>query len=510
MKKNYLTLLSVCLFILSTSAQTIIPASDELVLPQYAYYGGVRAANRMPVACRLKLSGLTPGATYRYLVGMSSTSNLTTTQAPGNMYRINNVLSLTGYGYITGFAVTKAINSTEINNDEMRTDNTSRHARLTADGTGSYTGWFACAPIGTASQQVNGSDVYFYVNLNDGGSGLTLAQSYRTTSTVRLLNYSSTPGNAAGCTGLLGTSDVGSEKMVTLYDNTGGTGRPLYCTFTENNNSGGSLNEGTLWTNPVLYPAVDAVTGSWAAIIPNSLSGGVKAINFYNIDGTAVILSNSPAPNTSSNGTWNGVSTANPAGDSTAPITINSIASSTLPIELISFNATAKKEGVFLNWITANETNNKYFELNRSNDDRNFTTIAKIDGALNSVGYRNYSFVDRTPETGNNYYQLKQIDIDGRSKVYKTIVVKIRQGNQSIRLISSSSSEVIVSIYSNLNSNGQIIYTNTQGSILYKQTTSLSLGENIVRVPVTGFSKEMGVISFVSQNFEITNLKFIR
>ncbi len=326
MKKIFSLALALIFFEMAAFSQTVIPVGDELILPQYAYFGGtsVGVAHRMPFVCRLKLTGLTASTTYRYMTGMSSINNLAT-QAPGNMYRINNASGT--FGFVTGFAVTKAINSTELNNDEMRTDATSRHGRFTTDASGNYTGWFASVPTNSTGQS-NGSDVYMYLNLNAGGASTTLTQSYRTTSTVKLLNYSSVPGNAAGCTALLGTSDVGAEKMVTIYDNTAGTGRPLYCTFTENNNSGGALNEATLWTNPNIYGFVDGVNGSWAAIVPNSLSGGVKAINFLDIaTGNAITLSNSPKPNTSNNGSWNGISTANPAGDSTVPIKINSIAS---------------------------------------------------------------------------------------------------------------------------------------------------------------------------------------
>ena len=85
MKKLYAD----CLSLLSTfsfaQAQTLIPVTDELVLPQYAYYGGtsISNTNRLPFVVRLKLSGLTANTTYRYLAGISSNPSLTTTQAQG-------------------------------------------------------------------------------------------------------------------------------------------------------------------------------------------------------------------------------------------------------------------------------------------------------------------------------------------------------------------------------------------------------------------------------------------
>ncbi len=516
MKKIY----AICLSLLSVSitvhAQVVIPPSDELILPQYAYFGGTSPAHRMPYVCRLKLTGLVPGATYRYFTGMSTISNATT-QTPGNLYRINNGPSVSGYGHITGMAVTKAINSTEINNEEMRTDNVSRHGRFTTDGSGNYTGWFACVPVNafTAGNPVQsaGSNVYFYVQLNDGGAGLTLFQSFRTTSTIKLLDYSSVAGDANGCTPLIGTSNVGDEKMVAVYDNTAATGRPLYCTFTENNNTNpaGTLNEKNLWTNPLIYGAVDSVSGSWAAIVPNTLSGGVKAINFYNIqDASLITLSNAPNPNTSSDGTWNGVSTANPAGDSTKPIVINSIQGSTLPVTLVNFNGKSVKEGVRLTWTTSQEINNRYFEINRAGNEGIFRTIGRVN-AVEAPGLNNdYLFVDPNPLNGKNYYQLKQVDKDGSSRIYRTIAVSVGGNEQSIRLISSDPSSLVVAIRADGNRKGSIVYCDLQGRVLYNQPATLVPGENIIRISVAGGSKQLGVVSFTNAEGERMNLKIVR
>lgn len=507
MKKIYAFCLSFLCLIATSHAQTIIPPSDELVLPQYAYYGGTNSANRMPFVVRLKLTGLTPGATYRYFTGMSN-NGAAAVQTPGNMYRINNGVSAQGYGHITGFAVTKAINSTELNFDEMQTGTTpSRHARFTADGNGSYTGWFACVPVGQSAQQPIGSDVYFYVQMNDGGAGLTLNRSFRTTSTIKLLNYSSVPGDPNGCSALLGTSNAGDEKMVAIYDNTAGTGRPLYCTFTENNNTEANLNEGTLWTNPVLFPVVDGVSGSWAAIIPNTLSGGVKAINFHNIPDASLVLTN---PNTSADGTWNGVSTANPAGDSTVPIKINSIAGSVLPVTLVSFTGQSAKEGVRLNWKTSQEINNKFFEISRAGNDGVFQAIGRVNAVAIPALNNEYDFVDPNPRSGKNYYQLKQVDKDGSSRVHKTIVVNVGQQNNAMRLLSSGNTEVVVAINATDNSNGSVVYCDIQGHVLYNQKTHLRAGENIIRIPVVGIANQMAVISFIAANGERMNMKVMR
>jgi hypothetical protein len=84
-----------------------------------------------------------------------------------------------------------------------------------------------------------------------------------------------------------------------------------------------------------------------------------------------------------------------------------------LPVELLMFSAAKSDDGVNLNWSTASEKNNDYFEVQRSSDGYTFSTISKINGAGNSNTYLHYHTMDRKPISGLNYYRLKQVDYDG-------------------------------------------------------------------------------------------------
>ncbi|NEN23774.1 T9SS type A sorting domain-containing protein [Cryomorpha ignava] len=84
-----------------------------------------------------------------------------------------------------------------------------------------------------------------------------------------------------------------------------------------------------------------------------------------------------------------------------------------LPIELLSFEASASGSLVNLNWITSTEINNEFFEIQRADADLKFETIAVVNGAGTSNRMLFYSEIDREPLQGMNYYRLKQIDYDG-------------------------------------------------------------------------------------------------
>lgn len=85
-----------------------------------------------------------------------------------------------------------------------------------------------------------------------------------------------------------------------------------------------------------------------------------------------------------------------------------------LPITLLEFTARADGKKSLLNWTTATEVNNDRFEIERSNDAVTFQKIGQVPGAGNSNAHLSYQWYDNNPLKGNNYYRLKQVDIDGR------------------------------------------------------------------------------------------------
>ena len=89
---------------------------------------------------------------------------------------------------------------------------------------------------------------------------------------------------------------------------------------------------------------------------------------------------------------------------------------SVLPLTLLSFNTKLENgvnPSVKVTWKTTNEVNTKDFEIKRRDEFSDFKTI-NTTVAINSSGIHEYSFIDRDPFNGVNYYQLKQNDFDGK------------------------------------------------------------------------------------------------
>lgn len=85
-----------------------------------------------------------------------------------------------------------------------------------------------------------------------------------------------------------------------------------------------------------------------------------------------------------------------------------------LPVTFAEFEAKKQNAGAQLKWVTANETNNSYFEIEKSTDNLSFETIGTVKTDGNTTIAKSYYFVDKQPSQGNNYYRIKQVDRDGQ------------------------------------------------------------------------------------------------
>jgi len=85
-----------------------------------------------------------------------------------------------------------------------------------------------------------------------------------------------------------------------------------------------------------------------------------------------------------------------------------------LPVELISFNIQKnREERIDLEWITATETNNDHFVVERSRNAIHFSEVLKMNGAGNSLVAHTYHAIDEYPYYGLSYYRVKQVDHNG-------------------------------------------------------------------------------------------------
>ncbi len=86
---------------------------------------------------------------------------------------------------------------------------------------------------------------------------------------------------------------------------------------------------------------------------------------------------------------------------------------SSLPVELISFDGENQESMNYLSWITQNEINHDFYLLERSSDGESFVALGQVTSPSIFDGSNHYQFIDTKPIIGQNYYRLRQTDLDG-------------------------------------------------------------------------------------------------
>tara|TARA_Y100001933_G_scaffold201729_1_gene203318 strand:- start:1298 stop:2470 length:1173 start_codon:yes stop_codon:yes gene_type:complete len=153
-----------------------------------------------------------------------------------------------------------------------------------------------------------------------------------------------------------------------------------------------------------------------------------------------------------------------------------------LPVELISFTGNCVDGVVDLTWSTASEFNSAYFDLEKSRDGVTWEVINTQDAAGESTETLEYHFRDVSANSGNNYYRLTQVDIDGTQKTYDVINVNCTETSKGYFSIfpnpSSGSFQVILN-NEDIIGNAVMNMTDTKGNVVMTKAIDVKSGINM-------------------------------
>jgi hypothetical protein len=99
-----------------------------------------------------------------------------------------------------------------------------------------------------------------------------------------------------------------------------------------------------------------------------------------------------------------------------------------LPVTFITFQARfVAGTGVVLNWETEAEVNSAFFIVERSPNASDWTEIGRVPGAGNSLGMRQYQFIDTNPLAGISFYRLRVTNTTNEYGVSQVVQVINRE-----------------------------------------------------------------------------------
>ena len=260
-----------------------------------------------------------------------------------------------------------------------------------------------------------GSSSSYVVTGNGSGAGGLVINNISTTGKtfpIGTLNYylPATVKPAAGSTGLNWTA-----KVFTPAATNGAYGGPAF--------DAGQLSNmiNAIWTvSHTTATGTAALTLDWTsatALVGTGLAGypsNAYGISHYN---GATWDDAVQTSSTTTSVTYSSFTNFSPFGVG--------IVGNPLPMILVDFNAAMNSnKTVDLSWTTEMEQNSSHFNVLRSADGTNWSTIGVVQAKGNSSTVSNYSFEDQNPLSGVNYYRLQMVDLDGKYGYSEVKVVK--------------------------------------------------------------------------------------
>lgn len=398
MKLKFITLL-----LLLVSAVSFGQTITGIFLPQVVQGAGTfdpADDRKVPFVSRMKLSGLTPNATYRYF----NTFVGDTTD--------------TGLGEGNYILVKDSGNFVRVTAPTLATPG--EYGEFTTDANGSYTGWFIneVSEAGIFSPG-NAAPVFLRIVLNNGAGGIRVVSRLTSPSPITVINFGSDAMSGTGlrCTPLRNGS---AKQFVFLYDDLLGPlsgKRPVTGSFIESDGTDNSVANGYA---PFYADSVNSVNKTWGTILPNALSNGILHI----IQWPLKINNSLPLPDRiylSLDGKWPGVNrttinTKNAAGGLSNVLVIDG---ARLSIVNLWLNGEATdEETITMEWSTPDEPNAREYVIEKSVDGgKTFVPFSRLTALGNKPVY---TITDKRSESAA-FYRVNLVGKDG-SKVSSEVL----------------------------------------------------------------------------------------
>jgi hypothetical protein len=186
-----------------------------------------------------------------------------------------------------------------------------------------------------------------------------------------------------------------------------------------------------------------------------------------------------------------------------------------LPVAMKNFTATKKSNNCELNWTTTAEINCTSFEIERAVEGVLFTKIGKVNSKSvngNSNTSLQYSFQDNKPLIGNNYYRLKQLDVDGNYK-YSNVDMIMFNETSALSIQSVFPNPALeftqINLFSKYSGKCNIFLFDEAGRKINRFAKQLINGNNSININTTSLSKGIYIINITTDNGLSVSTKLI-
>jgi hypothetical protein len=262
--------------------------------------------------------------------------------------------------------------------------------------------------------------------------------------------------------------------------------------------------------NPNEYWQVSKISGGSAIV---DLNWDHSKVPFMNWALSEIKVASYDGSNWSSKGGTASGNTATTGRISSTPVTSFNMfsfasLSSALPLTLISFDAKRVYSITNISWKTTNEQNVDHFNVERSDNGRQFYTIGQQE-ARNSGQLEVYTAIDKKGIHNLAYYRLRSVDIDGSEQFSSVVKVTTASQTSEISLLNNPVKEKLVLMPGN-NFSGEFAYSIVTSNGQVAQRGNIILDKRLYSMlPLKSFIKPGSYILSLYNNSQRAQIKFI-
>jgi len=163
----------------------------------------------------------------------------------------------------------------------------------------------------------------------------------------------------------------------------------------------------------------------------------------------------------------------------------------TTPALILSFDGQVTNSEAVLTWVMENETNSKWFVIERSGDNGEYDSIGVVTG-VNNNNMTTYTFNDNNMQAGNNYYRLRMVDMNNVVRYSKIVSVNNYSAEENTDAASKMSiypnpAAATINYTVSATANEQVIVQvyNLAGVVLLSAEQQLNAGNNVQALAVS-------------------------
>jgi hypothetical protein len=160
--------------------------------------------------------------------------------------------------------------------------------------------------------------------------------------------------------------------------------------------------------------------------------------------------------------------------------------SNALPVKLIYFNGKRSDADVLLTWVTASETDNAGFTLERSTDGKSFEKVTYVEGKGNTNETTTYGWTDKDAFAASGsrivYYRLVQTDFSGEETISQVVSITANSDEDIITALYPNpfSNDLTFTIDSKLATAAKVVVADIAGKKVMESTHNLLTGMNTI------------------------------